>query len=223
MGIYKSISACVVLLNKEGYVLGVSRKTDFNDFGLPGGKMEPIDNNDPKITAIRETKEETGIDVSNLELVYATIGGNGNMCYTYLAEYDGEINHNEPHVVKWIPYQLLINGSFGKYNDNVLKSLKALGINPYVDIDEEAMAKEVAAYLLVEFDGAIVFTHFYKDRRWSGGVHYDVHIGYPEGSDFEDYELEESFDVSDKVDEDLRQIGLKYGVPLSMSIDYSSK
>lgn len=223
MGIYKSVSACIVLINKEGLVLGVSRKTDHNDFGLPGGKMEDIDNNDPILTAIRETKEETGIDVSNLQQVYSTVGGDGNMCYTYLADYEGEINHNEPHVVKWIPFQLLMNGSFGKYNQNVASSLKALGINPSIDIDEDAMAKEVAAYLKVEFDGEIEFSHFYKDTRWSGGVHYDIHICYPAGSDFEDYELEDAFDVSDEVDNVLRNIGLKYGVPLSMSIDYSSK
>lgn len=223
MGIYKSISACVVLLNKEGFVLGVSRKTDHSDFGLPGGKMEDIDNNDPKLTAIRETKEETGIDVSNLELVYATIGGNGNMCYTYLAEYEGEINHNEPHVVKWIPYQLLINGSFGKYNKNVAKSLNALGINPYMDIDEEAMAKEVAAYFLVKFDGHVLFSHFYKDTRHSGGVVYDIHITYPEDSDRDNEELEDGFDVEEDVDRDLEAIGKKYGVYLGLSLDYSSK
>ena len=223
MGIYKSVSACVVLLNKEGFVLGVSRKTDHSDFGLPGGKMEDIDNNDPIQTAIRETKEETGIDVSNLQQVYSTVGGNGNMCYTYLAEYEGEINHDEPHVVKWIPFQLLINGSFGKYNNNVAKSLKALGINPYMDIDEEAMAKEVAAYFLVKFDGNILFSHFYKDTRHSGGVVYDIHVKYPDDSGHDDYELEDGFDVDNQTDKEIQAIGEKYGVYLGLSTDYASK
>ena len=36
-------AAQVVLINEEGLVLGVSRKTDHNDFGLPGGKVDPED------------------------------------------------------------------------------------------------------------------------------------------------------------------------------------
>jgi hypothetical protein len=216
------ITAQVVILNKDGLVLGVSRKTDHNDFGLPGGKMEDIDNNDPMTTAIRETKEETGLDVSNLRLIFA-IHKSGNMGNTYLADYDGEINHDEPHVVKWVPFQLLINGSFGRYNQMVSESLDSMGIKYHKEIDEEAMGREVSAYLKVEFDGEIEFSHFYKDYRHSGFVSYDIHISYPEGSEEDNWELEDGFDVSDKVDNDLSAIGLKYGVVLGMSIDYSSK
>ena len=42
------ISAQVVILNRDHFVLGVSRKHDHNDFGLPGGKMEPEDEGDPE-------------------------------------------------------------------------------------------------------------------------------------------------------------------------------
>lgn len=222
MGIYKSVTACVVLINKEGFVLGVSRKTDHSDFGLPGGKMEDIDNNDPIQTAIRETKEETGIDVSNLQLVFAT-HKSGNMGYTYLAEYEGEINHDEPHVVKWIPFQLLINGKFGKYNKQVADSLADMDINFQTDIDEEAMAREVAAYFLVKYDGVILFSHFYKDTRHSGGVVYDIHIKYPDDSKYDDFELEESFDVDEQTDREIEAIGKRHGVYLGLSLDYSSK
>lgn len=222
MEIYKSISACVVLINKDGLVLGVSRKDDHTSFGLPGGKLEDIDNNDPIATAIRETKEETGIDVSNLRLVFAT-HKNGNMGYTYLADYEGEINHNEPHVVKWVPFQILINGSFGKYNKMVSESLTDMGVAYKLDIDEEAMGKEVDAYFKVIYDGEILFSHFYKNIRHSGHVTYEIHVKYPDDSEFEDWELEDGFDVSEKVKQDLKDIGNKYGVYLSMSIDYSSK
>jgi hypothetical protein len=216
------ITAQVVLLNKEGLVLGVSRKDDHTDFGLAGGKMEDIDNNDPMATAIRECKEETGLDVSNLRLVFA-IHKSGNMGYTYLADYEGEINHYEPHLVKWVPFQLLINGSFGRYNQMVSESLTDMGISYRKDIDEEAMAKEVDAYFKVVYDGEILFSHFYKDTRYHGGITYDIHVRYPDGSEFDDEELEDGFDVSNKVAKDLKNIGLKYGVHLSMSIDYSSK
>lgn len=121
------VSAQVVLLNKEGYVLGVSRKTDHNDFGLAGGKMDPEDDGDPQKTAIRETREETGLTISHLKLIFA-IHKDGYMSYTYMADYEGEINHNEPHVVKWLPFERLVNGSFGKYNKLVTESLNDIGI-----------------------------------------------------------------------------------------------
>jgi 8-oxo-dGTP pyrophosphatase MutT (NUDIX family) len=67
---YKNASACVVLINENGLVLGVSRKDDHSKMGLPGGKMDPEDLLDPMTTAIRECTEETGLDVSNLKMVF---------------------------------------------------------------------------------------------------------------------------------------------------------
>lgn len=121
------VTAQVVLINKEGLVLGVSRKTDHNDFGLPGGKMDPEDNENPINTAIRETLEETGLRIFNLKLIFA-IHKSGNMGHTYLADYEGEINHNEPHVVKWVPFETLVAGSFGRYNQLVSESLDSMEI-----------------------------------------------------------------------------------------------
>lgn len=121
------ITAQVVLINKEGLVLGVSRKTDHNDFGLPGGKMDPEDNENPMATAIRETLEETGLRINNLQLVFAIHKG-GNLGHTYLAEYQGEINYNEPHVVKWVGFETLVAGSFGRYNQLVAESLDSMEV-----------------------------------------------------------------------------------------------
>lgn len=121
-------TAQVVLINNQGFVLGVSRKTDHNDMGLPGGKMDLEDNENPMATAIRECKEETGLDISDLKLVFAIHKG-GNMGFTYLAKYDGEINHNEPHVVKWVEFQTLVRGSFGRYNQLVAESLDDMDID----------------------------------------------------------------------------------------------
>jgi len=123
-----NISAQVVLLNKDGYVLGVSRKNNHNDFGLVGGIMDPEDEGDPIKTAIREAKEETGLDISDLKLVFAIHKG-GNMGFTYLANYTGEINHNEPHLVKWVEFKTLVKGSFGRYNQLVAESLDDMDID----------------------------------------------------------------------------------------------
>jgi 8-oxo-dGTP pyrophosphatase MutT (NUDIX family) len=122
------VTAQVVLINEDGLILGVSRKHDHNDFGLPGGKQDPEDNGDPMVTAIRECKEETGLDVTDLKLVFAIHKG-GNMGFTYLAKYSGKIEHNEPHVVKWVPFQSLVRGSFGRYNQLVAESLDDMDID----------------------------------------------------------------------------------------------
>ncbi len=131
---YKMVSACVVLINPEGLVLGVSRKDNHNDFGLIGGRMEPEDNENPINTAIRETLEETGLKISNLKLVFA-IHKSGNMGYTYIADYEGEINHNESHIVKWVPFETLFAGSFGRYNQLVSESLDSMGVQFKYSID----------------------------------------------------------------------------------------
>lgn len=122
-------SVQVVLINEEGFVLSVSRKNNHNDFGLVGGSVENYDT-DEVSAAIRETKEETGLDITNLRLIYVTHRGgvNGNMGYTYLADHSGEINYTEPHVVKWTNFSEIIKGSFGEWNENVSKSLDSMGI-----------------------------------------------------------------------------------------------
>jgi 8-oxo-dGTP pyrophosphatase MutT (NUDIX family) len=116
----------VVMINKDGEVLAVSRKDDHTDFGLPGGKIEPQDLS-IKMGAIREVKEETGLLAFNLELIFA-MHRNGKMGYTYLADFEGEINTEEPHVVKWSNYQEIINGRFGEWNKLVYKTLLSKGI-----------------------------------------------------------------------------------------------
>lgn len=122
------VTAQVVLINEDGLVLGVSRKHDHNDFGLPGGKQDPEDGGDPMVTAIRECKEETGLDITDLKQIFSIHKG-GNMGFTYLAKYTGVIDHNEPHIVAWVPFQTLVRGSFGRYNQLVAESLDDMDID----------------------------------------------------------------------------------------------
>lgn len=126
-----------VLLNEQGQILAVSRKTNHNDFGLPGGKVDPEDGDDltkpaePEVLekAIRrEVTEETGYEIYDLELVDTSIY-RGDEQYTYIAKYRGSIYTTEPHVVKWTHYSEIIAGTFGDYNEYLANILQEKGIS----------------------------------------------------------------------------------------------
>ncbi len=210
------ITAQVVLINPEGLILGVSRKDNHNDFGLPGGKMDPEDNGDPIATAIRECKEETGLDVTNLNLVFA-IHKNGNMGYTYLADYSGEINHNEPHVVAWKPMEVLINGSFGKYNQMVSESLVDMGIKFQLKIDIDALSEEVKDYLTNNKLLGMTFKLdlLRKENDFIGKAVYTVY--------FDGVSDEFLWDHDKVFLEGLDAIGVKHGVKLNIPYYYYCK
>lgn len=118
-----------IILNDKGEVLAVSRKTDHNDFGLAGGKVDPEDDSMENALS-REVYEETGlsIDTKTMELVFA-IHKDGYMGYTYLVkDWAGTIQTDEPHIVKWTHFAEIMSGSFGRYNSLVGESLNDLGI-----------------------------------------------------------------------------------------------
>ena len=206
-------SAQVILINPEGYVLGVSRKDDHNDFGLPGGKMDPEDNDDPKITAIRETKEETGLDITDLRLIFA-IHKDGFMGYTYLAEYSGTIEHDEPHVVKWQPMEVLVNGRFGKYNKLVSESLNDMKIAYKYNVDVMAIKDDVSKVINEHFKGELQVE--FVRKSW-GDNSYVVYFVDETG------ELEETFGFDKSLDKKLDIVSKKYGVKVKLSSEYYCK
>jgi 8-oxo-dGTP pyrophosphatase MutT (NUDIX family) len=118
----------VVIINNDGEVCLVSRKDDHDDFGLIGGKVDEGETLGQ--AAIRECKEETGIKITNLRLIFAMHRKN-RMGYTYLADYTGEIDYDkekEPHIVKWGKMVEATKGSFAYWNKMVTESMESAGI-----------------------------------------------------------------------------------------------
>jgi 8-oxo-dGTP pyrophosphatase MutT (NUDIX family) len=118
----------VVIINNDGEVCLVSRKDDHDDFGLIGGKVDEGETLGQ--AAIRECKEETGIKITNLRLIFAMHRKN-RMGYTYLADYTGEIDYDkekEPHIVKWGKMVEATKGSFAYWNKMVTDSMESAGI-----------------------------------------------------------------------------------------------
>lgn len=121
-----------VILNDDNQVLAVSRKDDHNDFGLVGGKKDKSDFR-LEHAIIREIKEETGLFVREKDLTLIFVMHKGDyMGYTYLVkEWHGNIQTDEPHVVKWTSIEEVAKGSFGHWNELVNQSLISMGIEVY--------------------------------------------------------------------------------------------
>ena len=212
----KMVKTAHIVIFKDGKVLGVSRKDDHKDFGLPGGKMEDTDMGNPEFTAIRECKEETGIDVFSLELIFA-IHKNGHMGYTYLAEYvSDEIKHDEPHVVDWVPFETLVKGKFGKYNELVAESLRDMGVKFQYDIDYTPLEKEIEEFVnSTPYEGIkMQFKNLQKTTNWLGTSVMEVNFcGY--------WEEMLGFDDTYRVKFD--EFSKKWRVIVSLNSDYYSK
>lgn len=129
---FEKHTVAILLFNSKGEVLGVSRKDDHTKFGLVGGKVEEEDIS-LEYAAIRECKEETGLDIFNLKKVFSYHNEEkGRTGTTFMAEYRGYIgfgvSEKETGLVKWITFDELKAGPFGKYNSALEEHLKSLNI-----------------------------------------------------------------------------------------------
>lgn len=115
----KNKASCVLIVDKKSNLfLAVSLKDDHSDMNLPGGKVEK---GETCMTAgIRETKEETGLRVWNLKLLHRDWDSSWEV-YTYYTHcFEGEIQTEENHVVKWLPLEELTKSKkWPKYNTDV--------------------------------------------------------------------------------------------------------
>lgn len=116
-------SAAIVVVEREGLVLAVSRKHDHADLGLPGGKIEPGE--DPITTVCREAVEETGGTLCNPILVKVAKIGDIKV-FIYQADIFGDLEqhvNSEGALVSWVDVKHICRGTFGKFNQEFIEPI----------------------------------------------------------------------------------------------------
>ena len=123
-----NIAVCVLIINKDkNNFLSVSLKEDHTDFNLPGGKVEI--NETLEEAAIREVREETGLNVFNLHFLHKDDDMDFEVITYYTLDYHGIIHTNESHLVKWLPFYELNNSKkWTEYNSMVYNKFLELKI-----------------------------------------------------------------------------------------------
>ena len=128
--------AGVMLVIKDGLVLGITRRTDRTKYGFPGGKLDPSSGDkDVMDAAIRETLEETGLVVNSCVKIYQRVElGDGptgvdfhSTCF-YATDWSGEPRDSEEGSVAWLTTEevTISKAAFGDYNRKSLDVFKTM-------------------------------------------------------------------------------------------------
>ena len=125
--------AGVVIIIRDGRVLGVERKEDRTKFGIPGGKRELGET--PEEGAIREILEETGLVIKNMVHVFereepVRVKG-GEPFFTrcwYATEWEGEPRGSDEGAVEWLTLDEITRtrSRYPEYNTQVFESLEKM-------------------------------------------------------------------------------------------------
>lgn len=114
----RPFSVVALFLNEAGEVLSVSRKTDHEDLGLPGGKREPGET--PEEAIYWEVLEETGVEIVKMERVFLRPCKDDKPAVCFLVTaWKGEPLSLEGAAVAWVKPSRLLEPScsFRSYND----------------------------------------------------------------------------------------------------------
>lgn len=128
------LAASLLVLRNDGKLLAVSRKHDPNDFGLPGGKVDPGES--PETAIVREAHEEIGLVIYKVTPVFTRICrgkavpeqgilAQDYLNTTFVAASYGSVPRQQGGEgrLAWIPPRLLYFGGFGPYNAQMLKTM----------------------------------------------------------------------------------------------------
>ncbi|MDP2341942.1 MAG: NUDIX domain-containing protein [Deltaproteobacteria bacterium] len=110
----KPTVAVVAVIYHGDLILGVSRPNDHQDFGLPGGSVDPGESAEQAM--IREVKEETDLSVTTSTPLEFHMPGRFERVTAFVAEATGTMRSSDEGLVKWCTKEELMAGGFGAYN-----------------------------------------------------------------------------------------------------------
>lgn len=119
-------AVCVCAI-KNDKVLGVARRGTMDEWGLPGGKVDPGE--DPIEALVREVQEETHIslDKTKLEFVFERLDASYHVCtYLYHADIEDIPEQGDAGPAQWITWNDLLSGPFGEYNQKLKNHISKL-------------------------------------------------------------------------------------------------
>jgi 8-oxo-dGTP diphosphatase len=121
-----------LMINAKGEILAVSRKTDHEDLGLPGGKVEPGESEMEALS--RELREELSIEAKRFHRLLAQVDNGGYWFVTFLVyDWTGTPQDREGAAVRWVSPLRLTEPSctFRSYNLDLLTFLRILGVSEF--------------------------------------------------------------------------------------------
>lgn len=121
------LGATTLVFNKNNELL-LNLRTDTNTWGIPGGSMELHETLEE--TAIRELKEEAGIEASSLELVSVLSGD----------EYYFEYPNGDKMCTVIVLYKVLNYDGEIKVSDNESKELRFFSLDNLPKMESRAQA-----------------------------------------------------------------------------------
>ena len=115
-------AAILIVRDKSGKFLAVSRGDDVTDMNLPGGKIELGE--EPAQAAARELWEETGLKVHQMHPVYTGPGNNGKFVAVYrVTACSGKLRSSDEGYVDWVTPNELLNSTYGGFFRRMAKKL----------------------------------------------------------------------------------------------------
>ena len=121
------IGATTLVFNDKNELL-LNLRTDTNTWGIPGGSMELFETIEE--TAIRELKEEAGINAENLELADVLSG----------KDYYFEYPNGDKMCTVIVLFKVLNYNGIIKVSDNESKKLQFFSLNNLPEMESRAQA-----------------------------------------------------------------------------------